>query len=165
LAASASSPIVSREAQDHASRWIVKDTLLQPAKRHEGRQPSTSSSAQSRHQRCSRRNCHERRPSGQADHVRRDQSLSEPVDAPALLTEIAETIGKYVIMDPHQRDAAALGAVFAHTHDLRDTAPSSSLFRRRSGSARRGSKRWIANESSDRRHIRSCRHAEIITRE
>jgi hypothetical protein len=90
---------------------------------------------------------------------------SEPVDAPALLTEIAETIGKYVIMDPHQRDAAALGAVFAHTHDLRDTAPSSSLFRRRSGSARRGSKRWIANESSDRRHIRSCRHAEIITRE
>jgi putative DNA primase/helicase len=48
---------------------------------------------------------------------------SEPVDAPALLTEIAETIGKYVIMDPHQRDAAALGAVFAHTHDLRDAAP------------------------------------------
>lgn len=48
---------------------------------------------------------------------------SEPVDAPTLLTEIAETIGLYVIMDPHQRDAAALGAVFAHTHDLRDTAP------------------------------------------
>ena len=48
---------------------------------------------------------------------------SEPVDGAALLTEIAETIGKYVIMDPHQRDAAALGAVFAHTHDLRDTAP------------------------------------------
>jgi putative DNA primase/helicase len=47
----------------------------------------------------------------------------EPVDGAALLTEIAETIGKYVIMDPHQRDAAALGAVFAHTHDLRDTAP------------------------------------------
>ena len=47
----------------------------------------------------------------------------EPVDGPALLTEIAETIGKYVIMDSHQRDAAALGAVFAHTHDLRDTAP------------------------------------------
>jgi hypothetical protein len=47
----------------------------------------------------------------------------EPVDGPALLTELAETIGKYVIMDPHQRDAAALGAVFAHTHDLRDAAP------------------------------------------
>ena len=47
----------------------------------------------------------------------------ERVDGPALLTELAETIGKYVIMDPHQRDAAALGAVFAHTHDLRDTAP------------------------------------------
>ena len=26
-------------------------------------------------------------------------------------------------MDPRQRDAAALGAVFGHTHDLRDTAP------------------------------------------
>ena len=26
-------------------------------------------------------------------------------------------------MEPCQRDAAALGAVFAHTHDLRDTAP------------------------------------------
>ena len=51
------------------------------------------------------------------------ESWSEPVDGAALLTEIAETIGKYVIMDPHQRDAAALGAVFAHTHDLRDTAP------------------------------------------
>jgi hypothetical protein len=48
---------------------------------------------------------------------------TEPVDGAALLTEIADTIGKYVIMDPHQRDAAALGAVFAHTHDLRDTAP------------------------------------------
>jgi hypothetical protein len=47
----------------------------------------------------------------------------EPVDGAALLTEIAETIGKYVIMDPRQCDAAALGAVFAHTHDLRDTAP------------------------------------------
>jgi hypothetical protein len=46
----------------------------------------------------------------------------EPVDGGALLTEIAETIGTYVIMDPHQRDAAALGAVFAHTQDLRDTA-------------------------------------------
>jgi Protein of unknown function (DUF3631) len=51
------------------------------------------------------------------------ESWSEPVDGAALLTEIAETIGKYVIMDPHQRDAAALGAVFAHAHDLRDTAP------------------------------------------
>jgi putative DNA primase/helicase len=47
----------------------------------------------------------------------------EPVDGAAFLTEIVETIGKYVIMDPHQRDAAALGAVFAHTHDLRATAP------------------------------------------
>jgi hypothetical protein len=47
----------------------------------------------------------------------------EPVDGAALLTEIADAIGKYVIMDACQRDAAALGAMFAHTHDLRDTAP------------------------------------------
>ena len=46
-----------------------------------------------------------------------------PSTALELLTDIADAIGKYVIMDPHQRDAAALGAVFAHTHDLRDTAP------------------------------------------
>jgi hypothetical protein len=25
--------------------------------------------------------------------------------------------------------------------------------------------RWIANESGDRRHVHSCRHAEIIARE
>jgi hypothetical protein len=47
----------------------------------------------------------------------------EHVDGAALLADIAETIGKYVIMEPCQRDAAALGAVFAHAHDLRDTAP------------------------------------------
>jgi Protein of unknown function (DUF3631)/Toprim domain len=47
----------------------------------------------------------------------------EPVDGAELLTDIADAIGKYVIMEPCQRDAAALGAVFAHTHDLRDTAP------------------------------------------
>jgi Domain of unknown function (DUF6371) len=47
----------------------------------------------------------------------------EPVDGAELLSDIADAIGKYVIMDAHQRDAAALGTVFAHTHDLRDTAP------------------------------------------
>ena len=47
----------------------------------------------------------------------------EPVNGAALLTEIADAIGKYVIMDACQRDAAALGAMFAHTHDLRDIAP------------------------------------------
>ena len=47
----------------------------------------------------------------------------EPVDGAQLLTQLADVVGKYVVMEPFQRDAAALGAVFAHTHDLRDTAP------------------------------------------
>jgi hypothetical protein len=47
----------------------------------------------------------------------------DPVEGAELLTDIAKAIGKYVIMDDCQRDAAALGAVFTHTHDLRDTAP------------------------------------------
>ena len=46
-----------------------------------------------------------------------------PVDGAELLTDIAKAIGKYVIMDSCQRDAAALAALFDHTHDLRDTAP------------------------------------------
>jgi Protein of unknown function (DUF3631) len=47
----------------------------------------------------------------------------KPVDGAELLTDVADAIGRYVIMDAQQRDAAALGAVFAHAHDLRDTAP------------------------------------------
>jgi hypothetical protein len=47
----------------------------------------------------------------------------EPVNGAQMLTEIADTISAYVIMDEHQRDAAALGTVFAHTHDFRDVAP------------------------------------------
>jgi hypothetical protein len=47
----------------------------------------------------------------------------EPVDGDALLTELSETIGAYVIMEPGQRDACALWAVHAHAHDLRDTSP------------------------------------------
>ena len=47
----------------------------------------------------------------------------EPVDGAELLTELSETIGAYVIMDPHQRDAAALWAAHAHAHDFRDTSP------------------------------------------
>ena len=47
----------------------------------------------------------------------------DPVNGAELLTDIANAIGKYVVMDPHQRAAAALGAMFSHTHDLRDTAP------------------------------------------
>jgi hypothetical protein len=47
----------------------------------------------------------------------------EQVDGAQVLTELSDGIGKYVIMEPCQRDAAALGTVFAHTHDLRDCAP------------------------------------------
>jgi hypothetical protein len=47
----------------------------------------------------------------------------EPVDGDALLTELSETIGAYVIMEPGQRDACALWAVHAHAHDLRDISP------------------------------------------
>ena len=47
----------------------------------------------------------------------------DPVNGSELLTHISRAIGRYVIMDNCQRDAAALGAVFSHTHDLRDTAP------------------------------------------
>jgi hypothetical protein len=47
----------------------------------------------------------------------------EAVDGAALLDALATTIGEYVIMEPHQRDACALGAAFSHTHDFRDNAP------------------------------------------
>jgi hypothetical protein len=47
----------------------------------------------------------------------------EPVDGAQVLAELSDGIGKYVIMEPSQRHAAALGTVFAHTHDLRDCAP------------------------------------------
>ena len=45
------------------------------------------------------------------------------VSGAELLTELSGTIGAYVVMDAHQRDAVALWAVFAHAHDLRDYAP------------------------------------------
>ena len=48
---------------------------------------------------------------------------AEPVDGEKMLTELSETIGAYVIMDKHQRDAAALWAAHAHAHDFRDTSP------------------------------------------
>ena len=48
---------------------------------------------------------------------------TEPVDGEELLTELSEAIGAYVIMDEHQRDAAALWAAHAHAHDFRDTSP------------------------------------------
>ena len=48
---------------------------------------------------------------------------NEPVDGSRLLAEISKSIGAYVVMDAHQRDATALWTVFAHAHDLRDYAP------------------------------------------
>jgi hypothetical protein len=47
----------------------------------------------------------------------------EVVNGAAVLTELAGAIGAYVVMDTRQRDAVALWAAFAHTHDLRDYAP------------------------------------------
>jgi hypothetical protein len=47
----------------------------------------------------------------------------DPVGGAALLTELSDAIGAYVVMDEHQRDAVALWAAFAHAHDLRDFAP------------------------------------------
>jgi hypothetical protein len=47
----------------------------------------------------------------------------EPVDGAALLSELSITVGKYVIMEPRQRDAVALWAAHAHAHDLRDLSP------------------------------------------
>lgn len=46
-----------------------------------------------------------------------------PVDGAEVLTEVSDTIGLYVAMDKHQRDATALWAAFAHAHDLCDYAP------------------------------------------
>jgi Protein of unknown function (DUF3631) len=48
---------------------------------------------------------------------------ADPVDGAALLAELSKTIGAYVVMEPHQRDACALWFVFAHAHDFRDYAP------------------------------------------
>jgi hypothetical protein len=48
---------------------------------------------------------------------------AEPVDGAELLTEVANAIGSYVVMDAQQRDATALWATFTHAHDLRDYAP------------------------------------------
>jgi putative DNA primase/helicase len=47
----------------------------------------------------------------------------EPVDGAKVLTELADVISAYVIMDAHQRDAVALWAVFTHAHDLFVFAP------------------------------------------
>jgi Protein of unknown function (DUF3631) len=47
----------------------------------------------------------------------------EPVDGAMLLTELADAISAYVIMDPHQRDAVALWVVFTHAHDFFVFAP------------------------------------------
>jgi hypothetical protein len=45
------------------------------------------------------------------------------VDGAALLYELSDTIGSYVVLSQSQRDGVALWAVFTHAHDLRDFAP------------------------------------------
>jgi Protein of unknown function (DUF3631) len=47
----------------------------------------------------------------------------DPVNGAELLTALSDAIGKYVIMDAHQRDATAIWVAFTHAHDLRDFAP------------------------------------------
>ena len=49
------------------------------------------------------------------------EPCDEPVDGEEVLTGLSKTIGAYVIMSAHQRDAAALWAVHAHAHDLSAT--------------------------------------------
>jgi hypothetical protein len=47
----------------------------------------------------------------------------DPVDGGELLSELARVIGRYVVIEPRQRDAVALWAAHAHAHDLRDASP------------------------------------------
>ena len=47
----------------------------------------------------------------------------DPVDGAELLTELSEAIGKYIVMNKHQCDGAALWAAHAHAHDFRDLSP------------------------------------------
>lgn len=47
----------------------------------------------------------------------------DPVAGTELQSELAKVIGKYVVMEPRQRDAVALWATHAHAHDLRDASP------------------------------------------
>jgi Protein of unknown function (DUF3631) len=47
----------------------------------------------------------------------------DPVKGGELLSELTKAIGKYVVMEPRQRDAVALWAIHAHAHDLRDSSP------------------------------------------
>jgi hypothetical protein len=47
----------------------------------------------------------------------------DPLDGSELLSDLARVIGRYVVMEPRQRDAVALWAAHAHAHDLRDASP------------------------------------------
>jgi hypothetical protein len=72
----------------------------------------------------------------------------EPVDGATLLSEIADAVGRYVVMDAHQRDACALWAAHAHAHDLRDISPP--LVIRPCAAARRGSSKRSSDWSRAR---------------
>jgi putative DNA primase/helicase len=60
---------------------------------------------------------------GRAVEYAEIEPWEDAVDGAKLLSETAQGIGAYVIMSANQLVAAALWAVFAHTHDLRDYAP------------------------------------------
>lgn len=47
----------------------------------------------------------------------------DPIDPAALLTEIADTIRRFIILEPHQADAAALWIAFTHFIDVVEVAP------------------------------------------
>ena len=47
----------------------------------------------------------------------------DPVEGAALLSDLSNAIGAYVVMEAHQRDGVALWMVFTHAHNLRDYAP------------------------------------------
>ena len=46
----------------------------------------------------------------------------DPIDPAALLTEIADTIRRFIILEPHQADAAALWIAFTHFIDVVEVA-------------------------------------------
>ena len=62
----------------------------------------------------------------------------DPLDGAELLSDLARVIGRYVVMEERQRDAAALWAAHAHAHDLRDASPPLVSNRQRCAVARLG---------------------------
>ena len=60
---------------------------------------------------------------GQALKFETIELWPEPVDGEVLLSDISNSIGRYMIMSKEQRDVTALWTVHTWAHDLRDTSP------------------------------------------